>query len=381
MKKNPALPTLISRDSFLAAIKSGEQPQGESPGEKFRLMKGYSATVVKAGEDLATEAGATDPERTLSFTISTVRQDRDRDTIDPVGWAVDDYLRNPVVLWAHDYTQPSIGKALSVGGSEEGVSSLAEFASADIYPFADTIFKLLTNGFLRAVSVGFWPVEWVFNEESGGIDFKKQELWEYSVVPIPSNPDALMDAKSKGIDLEPIRDWAIKALDEWSDHGGIWVPRERVERTFKLLSPRKFPDPVQYLKDETGMKALEEDIDADKAVEEIIEGSLAGQAKRGRVLSKKNEELLASARDNISAVLQSVAQEEDDSEDDSKSSDNVSTDDALVLELADNEDPADSDNDTKSVNVEGLDLDEDQLRELVAGAVRSGLNTLTGRVE
>jgi hypothetical protein len=55
---------------------------------------------------------------------------------------------------------------------------------------------MVKRGFLRATSVGFRPKrdKYSWNEERGGIDFEEQELLEFSVVPVPSNPEALLSA-------------------------------------------------------------------------------------------------------------------------------------------------------------------------------------------
>jgi len=46
--------------------------------------------------------------------ISTDAVDRDGDIIEVDGWEIDNYLANPVVLWAHDYRGVPVGRALEV---------------------------------------------------------------------------------------------------------------------------------------------------------------------------------------------------------------------------------------------------------------------------
>ena len=108
-----------------------------------------------------------------------------------------------------------------------------EFMPADISPFADSIYRMVKAGFVKAVSVGFIPLEYSFVNESDrpfGIDFKKQELLEISVCPVPCNPNALQEAKSAGIDTGPLREWASKLLD---DGAQVLVPRHLLEETFR----------------------------------------------------------------------------------------------------------------------------------------------------
>ena len=53
------------------------------------------------------------------------------------------------------------------------------------------------------------------------MDFLEQELYEFSIVPVPSNPDAMREAK--GVDLAPLVGWAEETLDTVRGPG-LWVP-------------------------------------------------------------------------------------------------------------------------------------------------------------
>lgn len=144
-------------------------------------------------------------DRTLRFVISTGAVDRDRDSIDPKGWELDNYGRNPVVLWAHQASMLPIGKALDVIKADDRLRAVVRFLPEEGYgaasAFADQVFKLARDGYLAATSVGFRPLSWDFteDEERGaddwwpGIDFHSQELVELSIVSVPANPEALID--------------------------------------------------------------------------------------------------------------------------------------------------------------------------------------------
>jgi HK97 family phage prohead protease len=153
--------------------------------------------------------------RTISFVFSDGSVDRMGDTVDPAGWVLDDFLRNPVALWAHDSYSPPIGRARDVRSDGARLLGDVEFIPADTYPFAETVFRLVAGGWLNAVSVGFLPLEYSFVEndpERGwGIDFKRQQLLEISVCPIPANPNALAEARAKGVDTGPLTAWAARA--------------------------------------------------------------------------------------------------------------------------------------------------------------------------
>jgi phage head maturation protease len=58
---------------------------------------------------------------------------------------------------------------------------------------------MVRAGFISAVSVGFMPLDYSFagDDEARpwGIDFERQALLEISVVPVPANANALIEAK------------------------------------------------------------------------------------------------------------------------------------------------------------------------------------------
>jgi HK97 family phage prohead protease len=208
-----------------------EKALAEEEVQGFGLRKQFVLEEVKQveGED-----------DTLQFTISTGSVDRDSDTINPDGWKLENYLKNPVVLWAHDYQGLPVAKAPATWVENGKLKSRAQFTPKDLYPFGHLVYQLYKQGYLKATSVGFNPLKWQFNEERKfGIDFLEQELLEYSCVPVPANPEALIDAKAKGIDLVPLKEWAERVLDEWHQEKGLWLPRSKVEQVFALLDGKK----------------------------------------------------------------------------------------------------------------------------------------------
>ena len=176
-----------------------------------RLFKEY-LTEAKAVEGVGNQ---------FRFTITTNDVDRDNDVIDPKGWSIESYLKNPVVLWAHDYTQPPVAIARTLERTPSGLASVAEFIDPAVYPFAGTIAAMVRMGALNATSVGFRPLpgKWSYNEQRKGVDFAGQELLEYSIVPVPANASCLIEARSAGIDVEPLREWAAKTLERLTEKG------------------------------------------------------------------------------------------------------------------------------------------------------------------
>jgi HK97 family phage prohead protease len=161
--------------------------------------------------------------RRIDFIISTESVDRYGDIIRVKGWDLKAYKQNPVVLFGHMNREPPVGKSIRTWKEDGALRATAEFMPKEISPFADSIFQMYKGKFLRAVSVGFIPLDWKYVEDEEGqitgYDFVKQDLLEFSAVPVPANPDALMNARAKGIDTAPFKHWAEKMLDEWQDSG------------------------------------------------------------------------------------------------------------------------------------------------------------------
>jgi HK97 family phage prohead protease len=140
--------------------------------------------------------------RIVRFILSDGSVDRMGDTIDPNGWDLAGYKQNPVVLFAHDALAPPIGRMVNIFSDGLRLIGDVEFATAATYAFADTIFRLVRDGFLNAGSVGFRPINFFFakdRDRPSGVDFHQTELLEFSIVPVPANENALAQACAKGL--------------------------------------------------------------------------------------------------------------------------------------------------------------------------------------
>jgi HK97 family phage prohead protease len=216
----------VSLKEFKSKFKKGEDTK------ELLLRKQFTLEKVEKSEE--GEDGTN-----VTFTISTAGVDRDQDTISVDGWQLENYRKNPVVLWAHDGRQPSVAKSISEWVQDQKLKSTAQFTSKDLYPFGHMIGQMYLEGFLNAVSVGFRSLSarWAADEDTRpwGIDYLQQELLEYSCCPVPANPEALMDAKAKGIDLAPMLDWAIQTLD--GAKTAITLPQ--AEKIWELIGAKK----------------------------------------------------------------------------------------------------------------------------------------------
>jgi len=145
-------------------------------------------------------------ERSVVSYISTKIVDRDGEQLLPEGVVLDNYKKNPVVLYGHDYKSVPIAKNIWIKPDDQGLIAKTAFGNSE---FADQIYRAYsediagTGPLCKAFSVGFIPIEYEDMEIKSPGDprriYKKWELLEYSCVPIPSCPEALTLAVEKGI--------------------------------------------------------------------------------------------------------------------------------------------------------------------------------------
>src|SRR5262245_36683141 len=156
-----------------------------------------------------------DKERSFSHPISDETVDGHGSIIKVDGWDLKRFKSNPVVLFAHDSLGLPIARSTKIWKEDGRLMTRTQFAGVDqLHPFAETAYKLARDGFIRAWSVGFRAKERTrredIDEDEHPIDpyvYTKQELMEYSLVPIPSNPNAILDAKRSGHDVSSLLDW------------------------------------------------------------------------------------------------------------------------------------------------------------------------------
>ena len=139
--------------------------------------------------------------------ISTPTPDRVGDVVLPQGLMNrEQFLQNPVVLWAHQRMLPPIGMCQYLDVSSERILAETKFSASS--PLAVDLFRLYEEGILRAWSIGFLPRRSTPLPRRGLL-IEQWELLEYSAVPIPENPQALTLAIRKGFIHDPaFLNWA-----------------------------------------------------------------------------------------------------------------------------------------------------------------------------
>lgn len=220
--------------------------------------------------------GASEKERRIPWVISDGSVDRSVDTINVNGWDLKSFEANEgPVLYGHNHGLFPAGKVVPGSTKVKGkkLVSIAEFAPEPSrnHPLAvgDLVFELAKLKILNSASVGFRPLKSRESERVHpaygwkGIDFIDQELLEWSVVPVPDNPNSLQGAKENGLDLSPIREYCEVSLDN-KDY--LVVPKSALEEAWKIAGGNK----VSVSGGESGR-----DDEGDRGVWEFIKGAIS----------------------------------------------------------------------------------------------------------
>lgn len=322
---------------------------------------GLGEFVAKAGDD----------KEDYTAVISGIKTDRYGDTVNPEGWDLKNFKKNPVLLWAHDHKIPTIANATKVW--VEGKELMMKFKFAPT-AFAQEIKMLVDEGFLKAFSVGFMAKDYKFNDQ--GIDFISQELLECSFVNVPAYAEALMkgvEANSnkyknfiKGsegtLNWDGIKknDYREKLVSE--KNGSITIKEIQINTVDKKVDI-EYMDGKKETKDATdkfidGVKNIyeakkveEEKVIFTKAEFENFKKDL--EVKAGKVLSKKNRDLIRSAIGAIEEVLTPLKELLEATTDDKKIEDKPKKNGDLIKTL-----------DFESVDLEKLDEELEKVLKL-----------------
>lgn len=138
--------------------------------------------------------------RVIRGIATTPSVDRVGDIIDPLGVK----FNNPMAfLWQHKHDQP-IGECKFSKPTKDGIEFEAKIAlvkeDGTLKDRLDEAWQSIKAGLVRAVSIGFRPIEYSFME-TGGIKYSECEVYELSAVTIPANSDALITT-IKSLDTE-----------------------------------------------------------------------------------------------------------------------------------------------------------------------------------
>jgi HK97 family phage prohead protease len=161
----------------------------------------------------------------VEVVVSNSGTDRHGESIIMEGIDTKQISKNPVVLWGHDYSSLPIGKITKLWKSNGNLMARIKLAN-ELYDFADKVYKMIKEGIINAVSIGGIVKEW--NDDYTII--KKMEMVELSVVPVGAHPDALVTAKSLGIEENEMKQSYKEFLTKSLNDKEVSEPVKRVIR-------------------------------------------------------------------------------------------------------------------------------------------------------
>jgi HK97 family phage prohead protease len=195
---------LLARDATGGVPRSETPPAGLPEGGRLHRRSAHVRALREA-------------EREVDYIAST-------ETVDSYGevvrqnWRLERFNTNPVILFAHDSHSLPIGQSMKTAVESKELIITVRFATAKANPFAEFVWQSVLERTLRGCSVGFFPHK-VSREDIGGVNrvvLDDNELYELSVCPIPSNPDALDMIDEKMLSAEALERFGgtlLKSLD------------------------------------------------------------------------------------------------------------------------------------------------------------------------
>ena len=125
---------------------------------------------------------------------NTTSKDRAGDIVTASAWAkgVDDFRRNPVLLYQHKHDCP-IGKVNKITVDKKGI--FVEAAVSDAAETNHGIQTLIKDGALKSFSVGFKVKDGKYNRDEDSMYITDVELLEISVVSVPCNQESLFSVR------------------------------------------------------------------------------------------------------------------------------------------------------------------------------------------
>jgi HK97 family phage prohead protease len=148
------------------------------------LNRAYSFIEVKSFDD---------DKRIIEGIATTPSPDRLQDVVNPLGAK----FTLPIpFLWQHRHDQP-IGHVIEAAPNKGGIPFKAQLVKAEepgaLMDRLDEAWQSIKLRLVRAVSIGFAPLKWVYNEKTGGIDYEEWDWLELSGVTIPAQPEAVIN--------------------------------------------------------------------------------------------------------------------------------------------------------------------------------------------
>ncbi len=210
-----------------AQTSDGHNPRAASARRRAArgMIRGTAAIRSESG-------GGADVTKVIASTNEIAR---DGWVVEPSGLKTGNFLRSAAILFNHNYEQPvatPISAQLIGGGSALAVE--IEWPPEGVSDRADEVRGLVKAGVIRAVSIGFLPIETEPldpKEPWGGQRVLSADLLELSFVGVPADTGAVVTQRSRGSAVSP-RAARQRRLAKLIAQG---APEERQRRIAELI--------------------------------------------------------------------------------------------------------------------------------------------------
>jgi HK97 family phage prohead protease len=112
--------------------------------------------------------------------------DRSGDSVLPSGYNLDNFKKNPILLSYHDNQEP-VGKVIDINVTLDGLEITAEVHQV----LNEKVYYAVKNRILKTLSIGFKPLDSVYDALADIYYYKSVELLEVSIVAVPDNQDSI----------------------------------------------------------------------------------------------------------------------------------------------------------------------------------------------
>lgn len=207
----------------------------DEPNADFRVKVGQITGVKGKAPDVDTAS------RTVSGIISTTTPDNDGEVVLPSGLDMSYFpKRVKTVYLYHDYEKP-VGKCRRMELRDGSLWASTYITSTAL---GEDVLKMMDEGVINGFSIGFATKAYgpPTNDEEDEYGehhtiHREGRLYEYSITPMPCNPDALVSMVNKGtihrssavacgLEDTPERKW-FRAMPIIAHDGTVMVPMRR----------------------------------------------------------------------------------------------------------------------------------------------------------
>mgnify|MGYP000883420576 CR=1 FL=1 len=191
-----------------------EKKEVPTPEEKKELIGKKSQSFVEM--KVLSDPNAEGP---IKVVITKQVVDRDGEVLSVAGCNLDNYRKNPIVLWGHRMNSGDVedimGRLVDIEKTTDAdgipmITGIVEFAD---HPKAQYCRRMVKQGILKTLSVGFMINDYDYENSTVTI----WELLETSFVNVPANTEAQVREKSLKEADEKLSEELYKKLGKYED--------------------------------------------------------------------------------------------------------------------------------------------------------------------